>query len=470
MMQIVLVLPLALAFAVDLMPMARGLSGAPADVLVDDLGGAVAMGAVAPQGDGNWASWRGPKGTGEAPGANPPTQWSETKNIRWKVGLPGLGSSTPVIWGDRIFVTTAIETEKEGKATAPGSSSRRGGRRSERNQPLTKVYDFRVLALNRKNGAVVWSTSVNKAVPHERGHRTATQASASPVTDGKHVYAHFGSRGIYCLDMKGKVKWSKDFGLMRTANGFGEGSSPALADDRVIVVWDHEDDSFICALSKRSGKQLWRTSRRERTSWSTPVIVKVGRRQQVVVAATRASRGYDLKTGAEIWSCSGMTKNVISTPVEQDGVVWLMSGLRGSMLQAIELAGAKGDITDKKNLLWTHNRQTSYVPSPLLYDGRLWFLRVGHGVLSCLDAKTGKVFYEGQRLAGLKSVYASPVAAAGRVYITSREGNTIVLKAADKFRELATNRLDDTFDASPVILGKEIFLRGRESLYCIASR
>ena len=165
-----------------------------------------------------------------------------------------------------------------------------------------------------------------------------------------------------------------------------------------------------------------------------------------------------------------MTKNVISTPVEQDGVVWLMSGLRGSMLQAVRLAGAKGDISDSKNLLWSHNRQTSYVPSALLYDGRLWFLRVGSGVLSCLNAKTGEPFYEGQRLAGLKSVYASPVAAAGRIYVTSREGATMVIKASDTFKALATNELDDTFDASAVIVGREIYLRGRRSMYCGAAR
>tara|TARA_R110002096_G_scaffold205718_3_gene391696 strand:- start:650 stop:2029 length:1380 start_codon:yes stop_codon:yes gene_type:complete len=415
---------------------------------------------------GNWATWRGPKGTGEAPGGNPPTTWSEDKNIRWKVELPGLGSSTPVIWNDRIYLTTAIETEEEGKASSRAS----GGRGREREVPLTKVYDFRVLALDRKDGSVIWSKSVNKVVPHERGHRTSSQASASPVTDGQYIYAHFGSRGIHCLDLNGKIKWSKDFGQMRTCNGFGEGSSPALLDDKVVVVWDHEGDSFICALNKRSGRQLWRTARSEATSWGTPVIAKIGRRTQVIVAATRASRGYDLKNGSEIWSCTGMTKNVICTPVVQDDVAWLMSGLRGSMLQAVKLSGAKGDISDSKNLLWSHTRQTSYVPSPLLYDGRLWFLRVGHGVLSCLDAKSGEVFYEGQRLAGLKTIYSSPVAAAGRVYLTSREGRTMVIKASDKFEELATNRLDDTFDASAIILGKEIYLRGRRSLYCIAER
>ncbi|MGK0302556.1 MAG: outer membrane protein assembly factor BamB [Planctomycetota bacterium] len=419
------------------------------------------------QGKGNWAKWRGPMGTGEAPGGNPPIKWSESKNIRWKVELPGRGSSTPVIWKDRIYLTSAIETDEEGKAPAR-SGRRSSGGRSERNQPGTKVYDFRVIALNRKNGSVIWSKSINKAVPHERGHRTSSQASASPVTDGKHIYAHFGSRGIHCLDMSGKIKWSKDFGLMETRNGFGEGSSPALWGDKVIVVWDHEGESFVCALNKRNGKQVWRTSRREATSWSTPVVTEVGRKTQVIIAATRASCGYDLKSGDEVWRCTGMTKNVICTPVVHDGIAWLMSGLKGSMLQAVKLAGAKGDITGGKNLLWSHTRQTSYVPSPLVYDGRIWFLRVGHGVLSCLDARTGEVFYEGQRLSGLKTVYASPVAASGRVYITSREGKTVVLKASDKFDALATNQLDDSFDASPIILGKEMFLRGHKSLYCIA--
>ena len=470
MMRNAVAIAVVLMLAADLSSMSVGGWGGVSEACLVDARGPTAAAAAepTPQGDPNWASWRGPKGTGEAPGANPPAKWSETENIRWKVELPGLGSSTPVVWKDRVYLTTAVEADEDAKAPSRGAPSRRGG--SERSQQVTKVYDFRVLALDRKDGSVVWSKSVNKAVPHERGHRSASQASASPVTDGKRIYAHFGSRGLYCLDMAGKVKWSKQFGRMRTRNGFGEGSSPALSDDKVIVVWDHEDDSFICALSKRTGKQVWRTARNEGTSWSTPVIVKVGRKSQVVVAATRASRGYDLKTGKEVWSCTGMTKNVISTPVEQDGVVWLMSGLRGSMLQAVRLAGAKGDISDSKNLLWSHNRQTSYVPSALLYDGRLWFLRVGSGVLSCLNAKTGEPFYEGQRLAGLKSVYASPVAAAGRIYVTSREGATMVIKASDTFKALATNKLDDTFDASAVIVGREIYLRGRRSMYCVAAR
>ncbi len=472
MMQTTFVVPFALMLAAGVSSQSASAEReAVAVTLPDQVRDTAPVVVTVPQkADGNWASWRGPMGSGEAPGGDPPVKWSETQNIKWKVEIPGLGSSTPVVWGDRIYLTTAVETDEEGKAPARRSSGRRRGGRGGSESSLTKVYDFRVLALSRKDGSVVWSKSVNKAVPHERGHRTATQASASPVTDGKHIYAHFGSRGIHCLDMKGKVIWSKDFGLMNTKNGFGEGSSPALWDDKVIVVWDHEGESFICALNKRTGRRVWRTPRNEPTSWSTPVVTKVGKQMQVIVAATRASRGYSLKDGKPIWSCTGMTGNVISTPVVQDGVVWLMSGHKGSMLQAVKLSGAKGDVTGGKNLLWSHNRQTSYVPSPLVHKGRMWFLRIGQGVLSCLDAKTGEPFYEGQRLRGLKSIYSSPVAAAGRVYLTSREGTTMVIKASDKFEQLATNRLDDSFDASAVIVGKELFLRGRASLYCIAKK
>jgi len=334
----------------------------------------------------------------------------------------------------------------------------------------TKIHEFVVLCLDRENGQVIWRTTVREAVPHEGGHTTATYASNSPLTDGEHVYAFFGSRGLHCLDAQGEIQWSRDFGLMRTRMQFGEGSSPALYGDTVVINWDHEGDSFIVALDKRTGEERWRRQRHEGTSWATPLIVTVAERPQVIVPATAASRAYDLESGETVWTCAGMTSNCIPTPVHADGVVYLMSGFRGAALQAIRLATAKDDLSEDDDFTWTHSQGTSYAPSALLCDGLLYFLRSNSGVLSCVDAATGEIHYEGQRLDGLRTVYSSPVAANGRIYVTSREGTTKVIAIGPEYEELATNELDDGFDASAAIVGDELYLRGREHLYCIGEQ
>ncbi|MEC7724204.1 MAG: PQQ-binding-like beta-propeller repeat protein, partial [Planctomycetota bacterium] len=394
--------------------------------------------------------------------------------------LPGLGNSTPVVWGDRIYLTTAVETDEvraadEG-AEQPRSSRRRGrrggrGGRGQNNGAPKNVYDFRVIAVDRASGEVVWDKSVARAVPHEGGHKTGSQASNSPVTDGRFLYAHFGSRGVHCLTLDGEPVWSRtDLGRMRTRNQFGEGSSPALVDDTLIVNWDHEGDSFVVAIDARTGEDKWRKDRDEVTSWSTPVIAEVDGRKQAIISATGATRADDVANGDVIWSCKGMTVNSIPTPIVRDGVAYLMSGFRGAMLQAVRLAGAKGDVTDTDHVLWRHERQTSYVPSALLLGEHVYFLRSNSGVLSCVDAATGEVRYEGQRLAGLRTVYASPLAADGRVYLVSRGGATKVIKAGGEYVELATNELDDAFDASPIVLGDRMYLRGHDHLYCLGER
>lgn len=419
--------------------------------------------------EGHWNNWRGPLGNGLAPDCNPPTEWSEEKNIRWKIEIPGTGCSSPIVWEDRLYVTTAVPL---GKSVAQPEEGDRGGRRGRRGrgrgQRLQVEHEFMVLAIDRKDGKVVWKKTVKKTKPHEGTHQTASQCSSSPVTDGEHIFAFFGSRGLHCLDMKGNVKWSKDLGTMRTRNQFGEGASPALHGDRLIINWDHEGDSWIAAIQKKDGKQIWKKDRDEVTTWCTPLITPVGGKPQVIVTASGASRGYDLETGKEIWSCRGMVANCIPTPIHVGDLVYLMSGHRGSSLQAVKVNGAKGDITEsKKHVVWEYGRGTSYTPTGLVHDGRIYFLRRNEGVLTCLDAATGKVHYEGQRL-GLRSVYSSLIGAGGRIYITSREGVTKVVRPGNEYKEIATNRLDDTIDATAAIVGDELYLRGRKHLYCIA--
>jgi outer membrane protein assembly factor BamB len=333
----------------------------------------------------------------------------------------------------------------------------------------THVHQFMVSAFDRGTGKTLWQKVVREEVPHEAGHSTASQASASPVTDGEHVWASFGSRGLYCLDMNGEVKWERDLGKMETRNQFGEGASPALHGDTLVVNWDHEGDSFIVALNKKTGKELWRVTRDEPTSWSTPLIVEDGDRALVVVSASNRVRAYDVKNGEVAWEVGGLGLNCIPSPVAADGMLFAMSGYREAAGMGIRYAGAKGDITESDHVAWRTDRGLSYVPSPLLHDGKLYFLKRFGGILTSLDLKTGSVVYEEQRVDGVENVYASPVAAAGRIYLIDRGGNAVVFRAGAEYELLAQSKLDDAFDASPVIVGDTIYLRGHEHLYAVGA-
>ena len=393
-----------------------------------------------------WPQWRGPMLTGAAPQGNPPIEWSETSNVKWKAEIPGLGSASPVVWGDAIYVLTAV----------PSGTGASG--------PLR----FTVLAYGRKDGKVLWQKVVREETPHEGTHQTNTYASASALTDGERVYAFFGSRGLYALDLKGNLKWEKDLGDMNVKMGFGEAASPALFGDRLVVQWDHEGASFIVALDKKTGKELWRQPREEKTSWATPLIVEHGGRVQVITSATSLVRSYDLATGELIWQLSGMTANAIPTPVHADGIVYLTSGFRGNALMAVRLADAKGDISNTPAVLWRYDRDTPYVPSPLLYGEHLYILKSNTGVLSAFEARTGKKLYGEQRLEGVPNVYASPIGVGGRIYIAGRDGGTAVVQHGLEFKLLASNKLDDGFDATPAAVGDELYLRGRKYLYRIS--
>jgi len=422
-----------------------------------------------------WPQWRGPRGTGEAPLADPPVTWSETKNIRWKTRVPGSGTATPIVWGDRVFVLTAIPTGKKtartivkttmAQPTAPGGGQKGGPPRAE---APSEPFQFVVICYDRRTGKPLWQKIAREEVPHEGHHENHGFASASPVTDGKNLYAYFGSRGLHCYDFEGNLKWSKDFGKMETKNSFGEGASPALFGDKIIIVWDHEGPDFITALDKQTGKELWRTPRDERTGWSTPLVVQHAGKQQVVVNATEKVRSYDLETGKELWSCAGQTANAIPSPVADADTVYVMSGFRGTALFAFAL-GRTGELAGTDAIRWTHPKSTPYVPSPLLVDNLLYFLANNDAKLTCLDSKTGSPNYEAERLEGVFSVYASPVAAKDRLYVLGREGACAVLKKGPKLEILATNKLDEKTDASPALAGKDIFIRGRQNLYCITS-
>ena len=415
-----------------------------------------------------WPQWRGPLMTGVAPLATPPLEWSETKNVRWKVEIPGKGSSTPVVWGDRIFVLTAVPTgePKAVPALPPGAPRPGGG--PPRNVLPEHVQQFTILAIGRADGKLLWKRVLREEQPHEGTHPTGTWASASAATDGEIVLACFGSRGLYALDMDGKPLWEKDLGDMTVKLGFGEGSTPALTKDRVVVQWDHEGESFIVALDRKTGKELWRQKREEGTSWASPLVVEHAGKTQVVTSATNKVRSYDAVAGELLWETPGMTMNAIPTPVHAGGLVFLTSGFRGNALLAVKLDAAKGDIQASPAIVWKLDRDTPYVPSPLLYGDELYILKGNNGLLSCLDARTGERLYGPERLEGVPNVYASPVGAGGRVYVPGREGATAVVERGRVFKLLATNTLEDGFDASPVAVDKELYLRGNKFLYRIS--
>ena len=448
----------------------------------------------------NWGQWRGPRGNGISPNGDPPVEWSESKNVKWKVALSGEGHATPIVWDNLIFIQTAVPVAKKPEANlnlkvvpqfaglqqpppggADGQQRRPGGQGGQGGQgggrrggggfggggPPTTPFQFTLMALDRATGKVVWQKTLREELPHEGHHGTGTFASGSPITDGETVFAFFGSRGLHALDLKGNVKWHKDFGKMRTANQFGEGSSPALHGNTLVMNWDHEGEDFIAAFDKNTGKELWKQPRDERTTWVTPFILEHNGVTQVIVGASGKVRSYDLATGKEIWSAGPLGSNVIPTPVTGHGMVFSMSGHRNPTLLAIKL-GRTGELSGTDAIAWSLDRDTPYVPSPLL-DGDLLYLTKGtEATLSIYNAKTGRASVEAQRLEGLRGMYASPVAAAGRIYMLGRDGGAVVLKKSDKVEVLATNKLNDGFDASPAVVGREMFLRGKQNLYCIA--
>jgi len=415
---------------------------------------------------GYWAQWRGPLSTGAAVRGNPPVNFSETQNLKWKTAIPGKGHATPVVWGDKIILQTAVATAEKGVVKKESDGQRPGPMAANQTE---FIHEFRVIQVDRNTGKILWQTTVAREVPLEGTHELGSWASNSPSTDGEFIYAYFGSRGIHCLDFDGNIIWQKDFGQLEKHMSFGEGETPFLYKDRLFILWDHNGESFIVALDRKTGEEIWRRERDEVTSWSTPLVVEVNGRAQVVTSAPNQVRSYDYETGEIIWTSTGMTRNVIPNPVYADGILYVMSGFRGSALQAIDIERAKGDITGTPAILWTYNQDTPYTPNPLLMDGKLYFLRVNNGFMTCLDAKTGEVFYAKEKLEGISTLFSSPTGADGRIYIAAKN-TVLVIKAGTRLEVLAANSVDDDFHASPVVVGNELILRGFNSLYCFSEK
>lgn len=423
----------------------------------------------------NWGHWRGPTGNSTSPDAKPPIEWSGTKNVKWKVAIPGRGSGSPVIWGGKVFVVTAVSGPAAPAARSAPSDrrpdARRGGKgrggRGSGGGGLIK-HAFKILCFDRKSGKLLWEQTATETTPHQRTHTTNGHASASPTTDGEHVYAHFGSRGLYCYTLDGKLVWKRDdFGKMDTRASFGEGSSPTLAGNKIIVPWDHEGQSSIHALDKRTGKTIWKTERDEPTCWATPLIVQHQGGSQIIMNGQTSARSYDLATGKELWRCAGQTQRPVASAVSMGDLVIVGSGFRGSYMGAFRLDG-RGNIEGTKSVVWELDRDTPDIASPLLSNGRVYFHKGKSGMLTCADARTGKLHYEVERLSGINSTYASPIAANGHVYLTGRSGKTVVIKDSNKLEVVATNSLGEGIDATPAPVDNDLFIRGERHLFCIS--
>jgi outer membrane protein assembly factor BamB len=422
-------------------------------------------------GKGDWPYWRGPAADGMAIG-DAPLHWSDTQNVRWKTEIPGRGSSSPVIWGDRIFVTTAVKT---GPSTGPepaAAPKATPGAKPQLSTPGPQVeHKFQILCLNRKTGKLLWQQTAITAVPHEGYHPSyGSLASNSPVTDGRYVYAFFGSRGIYCYDMKGKLIWKKDYGVqMRMRMAFGEGMAPVISGDRLILVFDHEGDSFMVMLDKNTGKEIWKVNRDEKSSWAAPLVVDYKGQKQIVVSASNKLRSYDFNIGKVIWECAGLGTNTIPQPVRQDDLIFAMSGYIKPNLMAIRL-GREGVLTGTDAIVWSQTRGNSYTPSPVISDNKLYVL-TDNGTVSCYNARTGEPYYHQTRLPKTYSFKSSPVGANGKLYLASENEDVLVLRMGEKFEVLATNTMtDQIFIATPAISGGEIFLRSQNRLYCIREK
>jgi outer membrane protein assembly factor BamB len=411
----------------------------------------------------NWPHWRGPLDNGTAPLADPPIHWDANTNIRWKAPLEGRGSATPIAWGERVFLVTAIPTDRQGEPPAVDP------RFEKKTTPPAKIHQFVVFCFDRNSGKEIWRQIAAERVPHEGHHQTSSYAAGSPTTDGTNLYVSFGSFGVYCYDFDGHLKWQRDLGLINSRLGWGEAVTPVVHGDSLLLNWDTEGDSALICLNTKTGDEKWRSKRDEKSSWNTPLVVSHDGQWQVVVNGTNAICAYELATGKEIWRCGGMTVNAIPSAVTAGGIVYLMSGYQGTAARAIRLGG-HGDLTDSASVLWRHDRGTPYVPSPLLLGNRLWFTQANSNLLTVLDTATGKPVLDRERLPGVTNFYASPSAAAGRVYFVDRGGTTLVLKAGDKLEVLALNKLDDGVDASPVFVGKQLFLRGEKFLWCIEEK
>lgn len=421
----------------------------------------------------NWPSFRGLSATGIADGLPTPIKWDveRSKNIRWKTPIPGLGHSSPVVWADRIFITTAVKDKGQSHLKV----GLYGDVESAREE---NIFSWRVYCVDRKTGEVLWHRQSYVGKPKVKRHPKSSHANATPCTDGKCVVAFFGSEGLYCYDMDGNLIWKKDLGILdwgyfrAPSAQWGGGSSPIIHRQKVIIQCDVQKDSFIAAFNLKDGSQLWRTPRDDVPTWGTPTVYTGKGHSQIIVNGYKHIGGYDIETGKEIWRMKGGGDIPVPTPIVAHGLVYITNAHgRMSPLYAVRLS-AKGDISLEANtstnehIAWSYSRGGNYIPTPIVYDNCLYCCS-DRGRLSCFEATTGKLLYRDGLGSSSVAFSASPVAADGKIYCTAEKGDIYVVKGGSKFELLSINNMNETCMATPAISRGTLFFRTRHHLVAV---
>jgi outer membrane protein assembly factor BamB len=424
----------------------------------------------------NWPSFRGLNASGVADGVPTPTSWDAAKsvNILWKTPIPGLAHSSPVVWGDRVFVTTAVSSKGDGYF-------RHGLYGDVDSDKDTSKHTWHVYCLDKRSGKVVWDKVASEGVPKVKRHIKSSHASSTPATDGKHVVAFFGSEGLFCYNVDGKLLWKQDLGVLDAGwfydpdYQWGTASSPIIYKNMVILQCDVQKNSFIAAYDVSSGKRVWMTPREEIPSWGTPTIYEGKTRAELITNATRAVRAYDPATGKELWRFSGNPEITATTPITGHDLIFISNSYSPNQPIYAIRPGATGDISLKDGkssnefVAWSYQRGGTYMPTPLVY-GDYFYTCNNSGIFSCYNAKTGEKIYQ-QRIGGQGGAYtASPVAADGKIYLSSEDGEIFVVKAGPKYELLSANPMGEVLMATPAISDGMIFVRGLRNVFCIADR
>ena len=419
----------------------------------------------------DWPQFRGPGSLGAPEQKNLPETWSANQNVAWKTEIPGRGWSSPIVWGERIFVTSVVS---DGPVEPPKKGLYFGG---ERPTPPKAVHHWLVFCVDLPTGRIAWQKQVHEAPPAGPVHLKNNHAAETPVTDGERVFAYFGNHGLFCLDLDGNEVWSQKWPSFKVRNGWGTAASPVLHGDRLYLVNDNDEQSFLVALDKKTGKQIWKVDREEKSNWATPYVWQNEKRTEIVTPGTKRVRSYDLD-GKLLWEFGGMSSIVIPTPFAQHRLLYVGSGYVGDLKRpvfAIKPGGA-GDIslkdgeTSNEFIAWCQRTAGPYNPSPLVF-GDYFYVLFDFGFLSCHEARTGKEIYGKQRIntEGTSGFTASPWACDGKIFCLSEDGDTFVTQAGPEYKLLRKNSLDEMCLATPAIAQGGVLIRTATKLYCIRS-
>ncbi|MHB8974653.1 MAG: outer membrane protein assembly factor BamB family protein [Pirellulaceae bacterium] len=417
----------------------------------------------------HWSQFRGPGSRGVADSETLPDRWSATENVAWKTDIPGRGWSSPVVWENRLFLTTVVNL---GESETPKKGLYLGG---DRPTPRDAVHQWKVFCLDLSSGRVLWERQVHEGKPATSIHLKNSYASETPVTDGQRVYCYFGNVGVFCFDLDGTEIWRHEIAPHVMRSGWGTAASPVVHEDRLYLVNDNNEDSYLLALDTKTGTEVWRMARDEKSNWSTPFIWQNALRTEIVTLGTGQVRSYDL-AGQPLWSLAGMSSITIATPYEQGGLLYFSSGFVMDALRPIYAVrpGASGDIslqpgqTSNASIAWCQAKAAPYNPSTLVYQDQLYVL-LDRGLVTSYRAQDGAEIYGAQRLPKCGAFTASPWAYGGKIFCLNEDGTTFVLKAGKSFELLHTNALadDDMCLATPAIAGNKLLIRTVSRVYCV---